>query len=31
MKVVDQKTGEDLEKRRSDGGDQPREATPAAE
>jgi polyribonucleotide nucleotidyltransferase len=28
MKVVDQATGEDLEKR---GGDQPREATPAAE
>jgi len=31
MKVVDQKTGEDLEKRKSEGGDQPREATPAAE
>ena len=31
MKVVDQQTGEDLEKRKSDGGDQPREATPAAE
>jgi polyribonucleotide nucleotidyltransferase len=30
MKVVDQATGEDLEKRK-DGGDQPREATPAAE
>jgi polyribonucleotide nucleotidyltransferase len=31
MKVVDQATGEDLEKRKSEGGDQPREATPAAE
>jgi len=31
MKVVDQATGEDLEKRRGEGGDQPREATPAAE
>ena len=31
MKVVDQTTGEDLEKRRGEGGDQPREATPAAE
>jgi polyribonucleotide nucleotidyltransferase len=31
MKVVDQTTGEDLEKRKSEGGDQPREATPAAE
>jgi polyribonucleotide nucleotidyltransferase len=30
MKVVDQATGEDLEKRK-EGGDQPREATPAAE
>jgi polyribonucleotide nucleotidyltransferase len=29
MKVVDQATGEDLEAKR--GGDQPREATPAAE
>jgi len=31
MKVVDQATGEDLEKRKSEGGEQPREATPAAE
>ena len=31
MKIVDQQTGEDLEKRKGEGGDQPREATPAAE
>ena len=31
MKVVDQATGEDLEKRKGEGGDQPREAAGGAE
>jgi polyribonucleotide nucleotidyltransferase len=30
MKVVDQTTGEDLEKRKGEGGDQPREAAGGA-
>jgi polyribonucleotide nucleotidyltransferase len=30
MKVVDQATGEDLEKRKGEGGDQPREAAGGA-